>query len=218
MGTAKALLDDYMKAIKAAIVDYATRDDRRNQACLVDEGGGGASVPATGNHIFDKHNTRVLVNDRSAQTLIDSSPALLSPLEIALAPHLLGIMKHLSSCLQLAGVTGHPAGGSVEAFGESTARFEHDRPDGLEGMSGSCRAEMWRCLHICIVFSRKGCFTNPHQDQLSTDSCIVLLALHARTGGVGQWRITLLDPSYLGKRANTATADRGRAGAGAGDC
>jgi hypothetical protein len=45
MGTAKALLDDYMKAIKAAIVDYATRDDRRNQACLVDEGGGGSLRP-----------------------------------------------------------------------------------------------------------------------------------------------------------------------------
>jgi hypothetical protein len=95
-------------------------------------------------------------------------------------PHLLGIgiMKHLSSCLQLAGgVTGHPAGGSAEAFGESTARFEHDRPDGLEGMLSSYRAEMWRRLHICIVFSRMGCFTAPHQDQLSTDSCIVLLAL-----------------------------------------
>jgi hypothetical protein len=100
-------------------------------------------------------------------------------------------MKHLSSCLQLAGVTGHPAGGSAEAFGESsTARFEHDRPDGLEGMSGSYRAEMWRRLHIRIVLSRMGCFTAPHQDQLSTDSCIVLLALRAGTGaGRGQsWR------------------------------
>jgi hypothetical protein len=90
-------------------------------------------------------------------------------------------------------VGGHPARGSAAAFAESTARFEHGRPDGLEGMSSSHRAEMWRRLHIRIVFSRMGCFTNPHQDMLSTDSCIVLLALHAGSGGVGQWRIALLD-------------------------
>jgi hypothetical protein len=40
---------------------------------------------------------------------------------------------------------------------------------------------------------------------------IVLLALHAGTGGVDQWRIKLLDPSYLGKDACTRTADRDRA-------
>jgi hypothetical protein len=82
-------------------------------------------------------------------------------------------------------------------------------------MSGSYRAEMWRRLHIRIVFSRMGCFTAPHQDQLSTpDSCIVLLALHAGTGGRrGQWRIALLDPSFLLKTAHTASADGGRAGA-----
>jgi hypothetical protein len=129
------------------------------------------------------------------------------------APHLLGIMKHLSSCLHQAGVASHSLGGSAEALGESTARFEHDRPDGMEGMSSSYRAEMWRRLHIRIVLSRMGCFTNPHQDQLSTDSCIVLLALHAGSGGVGQWRIALLDPSYLLKTAHTATADGDRAGA-----
>jgi hypothetical protein len=109
-------------------------------------------------------------------------------------------------------VAGHPLGGSAEAFGDSTARFEHDRPDGLEGMSGSYRAEMWQRLHIRIVLSRMGCFTAPHQDQLGSDSCIVLLALHAGTGGVGQWRIALLDPSYLLKRAHTTSADVGRAG------
>jgi hypothetical protein len=81
------------------------------------------------------------------------------------SPQLLGIMKHLSSCLQLTGVAGHPAGGSAEALGESTARFEHDRPEGLEGMSGSYRAEMWRRLHIRIVLSRMRCFIAPHQDQ-----------------------------------------------------
>jgi hypothetical protein len=129
------------------------------------------------------------------------------------APHLLGIMKHLSSCLHQAGVAGHSLGGSAEALGESTARFEHDRPDGMEGMSSSYRAEMWRRLHIRIVLSRMGCFANPHQDQLSTDSCIVLFALHAGSGGVGQWRIALLDPSYLLKTAHTATADGDRAGA-----
>jgi hypothetical protein len=100
-------------------------------------------------------------------------------------------------------------GGSAAAFGDSTARFEHDRPDGLEqGMSDKYQAEMWRRLHIRIVLSRMGCFTAPHQDKLSTDSCIVLLALqHAGTGGRGQWRTTLLDPSYLLKRAHTMTAD-----------
>ena len=166
-----------------------------------------------GQTIFDRNNSALLVHDRSAQTLTDR-PLELSSLEIALQPHLLNIMTHLSSCLQLAGVSGHPLGGSAEAFGESTARFEHDRPDGLEGMSSSYRAEMWRRLHIRIVFSRMGCFTAPHQDRLSTDSCIVLLALHAGTGGRGQWRIALLDPSYLGKRAHTASADVDRAGAG----
>ena len=59
-----------------------------------------------------------------------------------------------------------------------------------------------------------GCATYPHQDQLSTDSCVVLLAVHAGTGGRGQWVITLLDPSYLLKRAHTSTADGDRAGAG----
>jgi hypothetical protein len=74
---------------------------------------------------------------------------------------------------------------------------------------------MWRHLHIRILLSRMGCFTEPHQDQLSTDPCIVLLALHAGTSGVGQWRTTLLDPSYLLKRAHTgAAADVGRPGAG----
>jgi hypothetical protein len=77
------------------------------------------------------------------------------------------------------------------------------------------RAEMWRRLHIRIVLSRKGCATYPHQEhQLSTDSCVVLLALHAGTGGRGKWRITLLDPSYLLKRAHTAADDGDRAGAG----
>jgi hypothetical protein len=75
-------------------------------------------------------------------------------------------------------------------------------------MSISYRAEMWRRLCIRIVLSRMGCFTNPHQNQLSTDSCVVLLALHAGSGGVGQWRIALLDPSYyLLKKAYTCTAE-----------
>ena len=81
-------------------------------------------------------------------------------------------------------------------------------------MPSSYRAERWRRLHIRIVLSRAGCDTYPHQDQLSTDSCVVLLALHAGTGGRGQWVITLLDPSYLRKRAHTAKADGDRAGAG----
>ena len=123
-------------------------------------------------------------------------------------------MKHLSSCLQLAGVSGHPLGGSAAAFAKSTARFEHGRPEGLEEMSDRYQSEKWRRLHIRIMLSRKGCATYPHQDQLSTDSCVVLLAVHAGKGGTGQWRITLLDPSYLRKRAHTAKADGDRAGAG----
>jgi hypothetical protein len=70
---------------------------------------------------------------------------------------------------------------------------------------------MRRRLHIRILLSRMGCATYPHQDQISSDSCIVLLALHAGEGGVGQWRIKLLDPGYLGKEACTATADGDRA-------
>jgi hypothetical protein len=81
-------------------------------------------------------------------------------------------------------------------------------------MSDEYRTEMWRRLHIRILLSRMGCATYPHQDQLSTGSCIVLLALHAGTGGVGQWKITLLDPSYLLATAHTASANGRRAGAG----
>jgi hypothetical protein len=86
------------------------------------------------------------------------------------------------------------------AFAKSTATFHHGRrPAGLEKMSGSYVEEMRRRLHIRILLSRMGCATDPHQDQLSTDSCIVLLlASHAGTRGRGQWRITLLAPSYLG--------------------
>jgi hypothetical protein len=94
-------------------------------------------------------------------------------------------------------VADHPAGGCAEAFSKNTAPFTHGRPDGLEAMSASYREEMWRRLHIRILLSRMGCFTYPHQDQLSTDSCIVLLALHAGSGGAGQWKTTLLNPSYL---------------------
>jgi hypothetical protein len=80
-------------------------------------------------------------------------------------------------------------------------------------MSESYVEVMRRRLHIRIVLSRMGCATYPHQDQISSDSCIVLLALHAGKGGVGQWRIKLLNPSYLGKEAYTGRADGDRAGA-----
>jgi hypothetical protein len=53
-------------------------------------------------------------------------------------------------------------------------------------MGDSFVEEMRRRLHIRILLSRMGCFTAPHQDQISSDSCIVLLALHAGKGGVGQ--------------------------------
>jgi hypothetical protein len=146
MGKAPVLLDEYMKDIKAAIVDYATTSVIKHVWWTKE--GGEDSVHATGNHIFDQHNSTLLVHDRSALSFIEKPTLPLSSLEIALQPHLRGIMTHLSSCLQLAGVTGHPAGGSAAAFAKSTARFEHDRPDGLEEMSDTYRAEMWRRLHI----------------------------------------------------------------------
>jgi hypothetical protein len=81
-----------------------------------------------------------------------------------------------------------------------------------------CRGRTWRkCGGVCTSASCSlgwaALLTYPHQDQISTDSCIVLLALHAGTGGVGQWKTTISDPSYLGKKAHTASADVGRAGA-----
>jgi hypothetical protein len=58
----------------------------------------------------------MLVHDRSALSFEEKSILPLSSLEIALQPHIRDILKHLSSCLHLAGVTGHSAGGSAEAF------------------------------------------------------------------------------------------------------
>jgi hypothetical protein len=42
---------------------------------------------------------------------------------------------------------------------------------------------------------------------------LVLLALHAGSGGRGQWKTTLPKPSYLLEKAHTTTADGDRAGA-----
>jgi hypothetical protein len=173
---------------------------------------------------FDAKYTILLVHDRSTFSFVENPLEVcgslrLSSLEIALQPHIRVVIKYLSSCLHLAGVGDHPEGGcGCEAeFAKSTAPFAHPRPDGLERMPGSYVKEMHRRLHIRILLSRTGCATGPHQDQLSTESCIVLLALHAGTGGVSQWKITLLNPSYLGKKAHTCTreaADVDRAGAG----
>ena len=121
------------------------------------------------------HNTARLVSDRSAERFVEAHSDL-SALEIALTPEMCKIFKYLSSCLHLAGVTGHPAGGTAAAFAKSTARFEHGRPEGLEEMSDRYQSEKWRRLHIRILLSRMGCFTYPHQDQLSTDSCILAKA------------------------------------------
>jgi hypothetical protein len=85
----------------------------------------------------------------------------------------------------------HPEGGCEAKFAKSKAPFHHGRPGGREKMSGSFVKETRRRLHIRIVLSRMGCFTDPHQDQISTDSCIVLLALHAGTGGVVSTRAKL---------------------------
>ena len=219
IGMANELLDNTMKAIKAAIVEHIEIDNPDWSKKV----GGEDSIKRNVFDIFDQHNTVRLVNDRSAERFVEAKSDL-SRLEIAFAPELRKIFKYLSSCLHLAGVTGHPAGGSAKAFAKSTAPFYHDRPDGLEEMSDSYAKGMRRRLHIRIVLSWMGCATYPHQDQISGDSCIVLLALHAGTGGgesrsdagtggVGQWRITLLNPSYLGKKACTTTADKDRAGA-----
>jgi hypothetical protein len=99
----------------------------------------------------------------------------LSPLEILLAPHIRMAIKHFSSCLYDVGVGDHPEGGCGAEFAKSTAPFHHGRPGGLELMSASYRADFRRRLHTRILLSRMGCFTAPHQDQLSSYSCIVLL-------------------------------------------
>jgi hypothetical protein len=189
------LPDAAMKAIKASTVDYARKCDHEPDWWT--KVGEKASIKRRVFDIFDQHNTHRLVNDLSASRFLDRSLTSLSPLEIALTPEICNIFKYLSSCLHDVGVVNHPAGGCAAAFGKSTAPFEHDRPDGLETMSESYVEEMRRRLHIRIVLSRMGCATYPHQDQISNDSCIVLLALHAGTGGVGQWKIALLDSSYL---------------------
>jgi hypothetical protein len=170
MGREPLLLDDVMKAIEATIVEHVEKCETKPDWST--KVGGGASVRATGNYIFDKHNTAILVNDRSAGRFLEAHSDL-SPLEIALTPEICKIFKYLSSCLHLAGVTGHSAGGSAEAFAQSTAPFEHDRPDGLESMSESFVKEIRRRLHIRILLSRMGCFTAPLQNQISSDSCIV---------------------------------------------
>ena len=122
--------------------------------------GGEDSVRSTGNYIFDKHNTTVLVNDRSARSFVEKPALPFSALEIALTPEIRKIFKYLSSCLHDVKVGGHPAGGSAEAFAKSTAPFEHGRPLGLEGMGVSFVKVMRRRLHIRIILSRLGCFTS----------------------------------------------------------
>jgi hypothetical protein len=220
MGPVPVLLGAAMNAIKETAEDYA-RNCETKPAWWTDEGGG------------TQHQAKRLRYFRRTQhppacprsvcitlsRFVEASPLevcaslRLSPLGIALAPGICNITKHLSSCLHLAGVADHPAGSCAEAFGLSTAPFAHARPDGLKAMSDSYRAEMRRRLHIHTLLSRMGCFTEPHQDKLSTDSCIVLLALHAGSGGRGQWKIALLNPSYLGEKELTSTADGDRAGA-----
>ena len=95
------------------------------------------------------------MHDRSAQTVIESHSDL-SALEIALTPEICKIFKYLSSCLHDVEVVGHPAGGSAAAFAQSTAPFEHGRPEGLEGMGDSFVKDMRRRLHIRILLSRMG--------------------------------------------------------------
>jgi hypothetical protein len=106
MGHAPELLDDAMNRMKEAII---ARNCETKPDLWTKEGGGGwLSVPATGNHIFDAHNTHLLVSDRFASRFV-GSPLRLSPLEIALTPHIRVIIEYLSSCLHLgAGVDDHP--------------------------------------------------------------------------------------------------------------
>jgi hypothetical protein len=81
MGRAPELLDDAMKAIEATIVEHIEK-------CKPDwstKVGGKASVRATANYIFDKHNTTMLVSGRSAERFVEAHSDL-STLEIALTP------------------------------------------------------------------------------------------------------------------------------------
>jgi hypothetical protein len=143
IGPAPVLLDNTMKAIIiATIVDYATKCDTKPDWWTKE--GGDLQVP--GQTIFDRNNSTLLVNDRSALSFEEKPAVPLSPLEIALTPELCKIFKYLSSCLHLAGVTGHSAGGSAEAFAESTAPFHHGRPEGLEEMGDSFVKKMRRRL------------------------------------------------------------------------
>jgi hypothetical protein len=112
-------------------------------------------------------------------------------------------------------VDGHPLDGSAEAFGDSavrTALFHHDRPDGLELMLGSYRTDFQRRLHIARILRSLATgwaakLTRTRTRLAQVPASLVLLALHAGTGGVGQWKTTLLEPSYLHQRAHTSTAD-----------
>jgi hypothetical protein len=95
-----------MKAIKATIMEHA-KNCETPHAWLGGwwtKEGGGSSIKLSAFDSFDHHNTRVLVNDRSAfkfgADLMTGTD--LSPLENVLAPHIRDIMKHLSSCLHLA--------------------------------------------------------------------------------------------------------------------
>jgi hypothetical protein len=72
-GLAPVLLDDAMKAIKAA-TSKTTRGSAITSLVGGRRWGGEAPVSATGNHIFDRHNTRLLVSGRPAKRFLEAKP------------------------------------------------------------------------------------------------------------------------------------------------
>jgi hypothetical protein len=72
MGPAPLLLGAVMKAIIAAIKDYAEKCNHEPDWWTKE--GGGAPIKRNVFDIFDQHNTDRLVNDRSAQRFLEASP------------------------------------------------------------------------------------------------------------------------------------------------
>jgi hypothetical protein len=101
-------------------------------------------------------------------------------------------------------VTGHPAGGSAEAFAQSTAPFHHGRPEGLEEMGDSFVKKMRRgvCTSAPCSLGWAALLRRTRTSSAAIPASYCWLPLHAGKGSVGQWRTKLLDPGYLGKEVS----------------